>query len=158
MVVPPLALDQQAANPKWKPYSRRESHQLFRLRRQFETVESIQQPLLPRYAMGDDDTTIDLEGAMAAARRNLEERKSPGAGLESAYDQATAAFADLILTSVDDQGVSLDTEDVKALAKGGMMDKKDTTNKSKGLFGDIIDVFRALSGGAHIVKREDGTL
>lgn len=78
VVVPPLALDQQAANPKWKPYSRRESHQLFRLRRQFETVESIQQPLLPRYAMGDDDTTIDLEGAMAAARRNLEERKSPG--------------------------------------------------------------------------------
>lgn len=38
------------------------------------------------------------------------------------------------------------------------MDRKDTTKKSKGLFGDIADIFEALSGGAHIVKREDGTL
>lgn len=35
---------------------------------------------------------------------------SPGAGLESAFDQADAAFADLIVTSVDSQGVSLEDE------------------------------------------------
>lgn len=54
----------------------------------------------------DDD--IDLDTAMSNARANLAEGRSPGAGLKSAYDQADAAFADLIVTSVDDQGVSLE--------------------------------------------------
>lgn len=44
------------------------------------------------------------------------------------------------------------------LAKGGMMDDESKSKRSKGLFGDMSDVFGALSGGAHIVKREDGTL
>lgn len=57
---------------------------------------------------GSDD--IDLEKAMANARVNLAEGKSPGAGLDSAFDQADAAFADLIVTSVDDQGIDLDEE------------------------------------------------
>lgn len=35
---------------------------------------------------------------------------SPGAGLESAFDQADAAFADLIVTSIDSQGIGLDDE------------------------------------------------
>lgn len=39
-----------------------------------------------------------------------------------------------------------------------MMDKKSTSKKSKGLFGDVSDMFGALSGGAHIVKRDDGTV
>ena len=56
---------------------------------------------------GDD---IDLDTAMANARANLAEGRSPGAGLESAFDQADAAFADLIVTSVDDQGVTLDDQ------------------------------------------------
>lgn len=38
------------------------------------------------------------------------------------------------------------------------MDDTSTSKKSKGLLGDLSDVFGALSGGAHIVKREDGTL
>ena len=38
------------------------------------------------------------------------------------------------------------------------MDNESKTKKSKGLFGDMSDVFGALSGGAHIVRREDGTL
>lgn len=38
------------------------------------------------------------------------------------------------------------------------MDETSTSKKSKGLFGDMSDVWGALSGGAHIVKREDGTL
>lgn len=53
---------------------------------------------------------IDLDAAMANARANLAEGKSPGAGLDSAFDQADAAFADLIVTSVDDQGVTLDDQ------------------------------------------------
>lgn len=39
-----------------------------------------------------------------------------------------------------------------------MMDKKSTSKKSKGLLGDVSDMFGALSGGAHIVKRDDGTV
>lgn len=109
VVVPPPALGQQATNPLSQPDSRRESwHQSRRPYRSLEIVESIRQCLLPRYALGDDD--IDLDGAITNARKNLAEGKSPGAGLESAYDQADAAFADLIMTSVDDQGVSLDAE------------------------------------------------
>lgn len=49
-------------------------------------------------------------------------------------------------------------QDVEELAKGGSMDGTSTSKKSKGLFGDMSDVFGALSGGAHIVKREDGTV
>ncbi|CAM9167010.1 unnamed protein product [Hapterophycus canaliculatus] len=95
---------------------------------------------------------------MQNARANLAAGTSPGAGLESAFDQADAAFADLIVTSIDDQGVTLNDEDVQELAKSGMMDKKSTSKKSKGLFGDVSDMFGALSGGAHIVKRDDGTV
>lgn len=54
------------------------------------------------------DGDIDLERAIENARANLAAGKSPGAGLESAYDQADAAFADLIVTSVDDQGITLE--------------------------------------------------
>lgn len=49
-------------------------------------------------------------------------------------------------------------QDVEELAKGGSMDETSTSKRSKGLFGDMSDVFGALSGGAHIVKREDGTV
>ncbi|CAM9614479.1 unnamed protein product [Ectocarpus sp. 8 AP-2014] len=106
----------------------------------------------------DSSDDIDLSSAMANARANLAAGTSPGAGLESAFDQADAAFADLIVTSVDDQGVTLDDEEVQELAQSGMMDQDSTSKKSKGLFGDMKDVFGALSGGAHIVKRDDGTL
>lgn len=68
---------------------------------------------------GDDTDDIDLETAMANARENLALGKSPGAGLESAFDQADAAYADLIVTSVDDQGITLDAQ-VKYLAAGGV--------------------------------------
>ncbi|CAM9196580.1 unnamed protein product [Ectocarpus sp. 6 AP-2014] len=106
----------------------------------------------------DSSDDIDLSSAMANARANLAAGTSPGAGLESAFDQADAAFADLIVTSVDDQGVTLDDEEVQELAQSGMMDQDSTSKKSKGLFSDMKDVFGALSGGAHIVKRDDGTL
>lgn len=70
---------------------------------------------------GDDG--IDLEKAMANARANLGEGRSPGAGLESAYDQADAAYADLILTSVDDQGVDL-TDQVRKSCQQQRADTK----------------------------------
>lgn len=56
------------------------------------------------------DGDIDLNKAIANARTNLAEGRSPGAGLESAFDQADAAFADLVVTSVDQQGLNLDDE------------------------------------------------
>lgn len=49
-------------------------------------------------------------------------------------------------------------KDVQELAKGGSMDESSTSRKSKGFFGDMSDILGALSGGAHIVKREDGTV
>lgn len=52
----------------------------------------------------------------------------------------------------------LHDKDVEELAKGGSMDETSTSKKSKGLLGDMSDVWGALSGGAHIVRREDGTL
>jgi hypothetical protein len=51
---------------------------------------------LRRAASGD----INLETALANARANLEAGVSPGAGLATADEQADAAYADLILTSV----------------------------------------------------------
>lgn len=49
-------------------------------------------------------------------------------------------------------------QDIEELAKAGMMNREETERKSKGFIGDVAAIFEALSGGAHIVKREDGTL
>lgn len=38
------------------------------------------------------------------------------------------------------------------------MDETSKSKKSKGLLGDMSDIVGALSGGAHIVKREDGSV
>ncbi|CAN0306291.1 unnamed protein product [Discosporangium mesarthrocarpum] len=109
-----------------------------------------------RLRCGDGD--IDLNKAIANARSNLAEGKSPGAGLDNAFDQADAAYADLLVTSMDDQGLELDEEEVEELAQAGMMDQESTKKRSKGILGDVMDVFDALGGGAHIVRREDGSL
>ncbi|CAM9329820.1 unnamed protein product [Choristocarpus tenellus] len=137
------------------------------------------------------DGDIDLKKAISDARNNLAEGTSPGAGLEDPFAQADAAYADLIVTSIDSQGLDLSEEDVflsafvsstsqgvivlrcptlsptcaarnrqevDELAQAGMMDTESTSKKSKGLFGDIKDVFGALGGGAHIVKRDDSSV
>lgn len=49
-------------------------------------------------------------------------------------------------------------QDIEELAKGGMMSREETKRKSQGFIGDVGAIFEALGGGAHIVKREDGTL
>lgn len=38
------------------------------------------------------------------------------------------------------------------------MDEQSKSKKSKGVFGDVWEIFSALSGGAHIVRRDDGSL
>jgi hypothetical protein len=54
-----------------------------------------------------DSGDINLEAALANARANLEAGVSPGAGLATADEQADAAYADLILTSVIEKVSSL---------------------------------------------------
>ncbi|KAG5188825.1 hypothetical protein JKP88DRAFT_25051 [Tribonema minus] len=108
-----------------------------------------------RHAVGGD---IELAKALDNARRNLEEGKSPGAGLATAEEQADAAYADLILTSVDQKHLSLGDEDLAELTKAGMMDSKSTSRRSRGWAGDIADVFNALKGGAHIQRQKDGRI
>ena len=47
---------------------------------------------------------------------------SPGANLPSAEEQADAAFADLIIASMDQQGIKeLSDDDLIAIARGGSM-------------------------------------
>ena len=43
-----------------------------------------------------------------------------------------------------------------SLARGGRMDDKSTGKRSKGMLGDVMDLFGALGKGAHIVKQKDG--
>lgn len=94
-----------------------------------------------------------LEISLQSARESLEAGVSPGAGLETADEQAEAAFADLILTSLDQGDES--TQDLDALSRGGEMPEEATSRKG-GFFKDIGELFGALAGGAHIVKKEDG--
>ena len=52
-----------------------------------------------------------------------------------------------------------DTElDLDKLSAAGSMDRASTSKRSRGLFGDIADVFTALSGGAHITRQKDGRI
>lgn len=81
---------------------------------------------------------------------------SPGAGLGTAEEQAEAAYADLIATSTD--GRDLSEEEVARLAEGGEMSEAEKGRKSRGLLGDMKELFGALGGGAHIVRKEDGRI
>ena len=97
--------------------------------------------------------------AMAAARQCAAKGLSPGAGLETADEQSDAAYADLINTSVDQRGIELSKNDLKELNKGGKMWEKGATTGDKrklGLLSDLGNVFKALSGGAHIEKNKFG--
>jgi hypothetical protein len=95
---------------------------------------------------------------MADARKCAAAGLSPGAGLATAEEQSDAAYADLINTSVDQRGLDLSDDDLKELNKGGKMwEKGATTAESKmGLFSDLSNVWKALSGGAHIEKNKYG--
>jgi hypothetical protein len=101
---------------------------------------------------------VDLGRAITDARRNLEQGVSPGAGLATAEEQAEAAFADLLVTSIDQKGLDLSDEDMRALAEGGAMDAESTNRSSGGMLRDLGDIFNALKGGAHIVRQDDGRI
>lgn len=95
--------------------------------------------------------------AMAAARECEAAGLSPGAGLATAEEQAEAAYADLINTSMDQRGLELSKDDVEALANGGTMwERGSTERRTGGLLGNLLNVFGALIGGAHIEKNEFG--
>ena len=101
----------------------------------------------------------DTAKAMAAARQCAAKGLSPGAGLETADEQSDAAYADLINTSIDQRGIELSQKDLKELNKGGKMWEKGATTGDKrklGLLSDLGNVFKALSGGAHIEKNQFG--
>ena len=103
----------------------------------------------------DQGEVESIQKALRDARQNLSDGKSPGAGLESIEDQAAAAYADLINTSMGFDG-DLSEEDAEGFAQGGMMDEGSKSKRGKGLFGDAMDIFGALGKGAHIVKQKDG--
>jgi hypothetical protein len=110
-----------------------------------------------------DDSAGDAEDpqlteAMQNARDCASSGLSPGAGLATADEQADAAYADLINTSMDQRAIDeLSLDDVKALQKGGKMWEKDAKQVNKlGLVGDVMKLFGALAGGAHIEKNEFG--
>eukprot|EP00240_Pyramimonas_obovata_P009330 CAMPEP_0118923560 /NCGR_PEP_ID=MMETSP1169-20130426/2041_1 /TAXON_ID=36882 /ORGANISM="Pyramimonas obovata, Strain CCMP722" /LENGTH=105 /DNA_ID=CAMNT_0006864571 /DNA_START=187 /DNA_END=504 /DNA_ORIENTATION=+ len=88
---------------------------------------------------------------------------SPGAGLATAEEQAEAAYADLMYTSmVGPEGASSEDEASAAweecldLASNDVRTDIQKNAKSKGVLGDVLELFNALKGGAHIVKKEDG--
>lgn len=106
--------------------------------------------------IGDEDVAATAQ-AMTNARNCESAGLSPGAGLATADEQADAAYADLINTSMDQRGLELSEDDIKALTKGGKMwESGSTTERTQGLFGNLKNVFTALSGGAHIEKNEFG--
>ena len=104
----------------------------------------------------DDDDDASIAASMAAARACEASGMSPGAGLSSAEDQAEAAFADMINTTVDVTGEALDADARARLAEGGRMDGASTSRKSGGMWSDVRDLFGALGKGAHIVRQKNG--
>lgn len=104
-----------------------------------------------------DDSS--LQKAMRKARDCASKQLSPGGGLATADEQSDAAYADLILTSMDQRGIDeLDEEDVEMLTKGARMWESGATEQANkaGLLGDLASLFKALGGGAHIVKNKFG--
>lgn len=96
---------------------------------------------------------------MMDARKSQESGLSPGAQMMTADEQSDAAYADLINTSMDQRGIDeLSEEELELLDRGGQMWESGSTEKEnkKGLVGDLFNVFKAFSGGAHITKNKYG--
>ncbi len=113
----------------------------------------------PIDADADADAAADaqaLKAAMRAAAESESQGYSPGAGIglsKSPDEQALAAYADMINTSP--RAGALDDDDVEALASGGRMDAR-ARRRTRGSFvDDVQELFKALFGGAHIVRRDE---
>jgi len=100
------------------------------------------------------DDAQALKSAMRAATESESHGYSPGAGIGLSPDeQALAAYADMINTSP--RAGALDDDDVEALASGGRMDAR-ARRRTRGSFvDDVQELFKALFGGAHIVRRDE---
>ena len=106
--------------------------------------------------MGEPESAY-LTKALNDARQCESKGLSPGAGLSTADEQSDAAYADLINTSIDQRGLDISDDDIKDLEKGGTMWEKTSRKTPKlGLFGAAGELFKALSGGAHIEKNKYG--
>eukprot|EP00667_Euglena_gracilis_P010003 EG_transcript_10180 len=81
-----------------------------------------------------------IQKALQDARLNLSEGKSPGAGLASAEEQAEAAYADLINTSLGFQG-DLSEEEAAQFAKAGEMGQTAGNQRGDGFMGDAMKLF-----------------
>ena len=104
-------------------------------------------------ADADADADAALTSALANARASARAGFSPGAGLElTAEAQAAAAYADLINTSLDADGATIDADGVEALRAGGEMDATSTSRTSGNAVRAALELFDALRGGAHIVR------
>ena len=109
--------------------------------------------IIARRMLADDD----LRKAMENARNSALKSFSPGGDLLSADEQADAAYADLINTSIDQQGISsLSESEISSLNRGGKMWEAGSKSQSRkwGLLGDLKNLANALSGGAHIDNEE----
>jgi hypothetical protein len=106
-------------------------------------------------ADADADADAPLTSALANARASARAGFSPGAGLElTAEEQAAAAYADLVNTSLDADGATIDADGVDALRAGGEMDATSTSRTSGNAVRAALELFDALRGGAHIVHDE----
>ena len=68
--------------------------------------------------------------------------------------QAATAYADLVNTSLDAGGATIDADGVDALRAGGEMDATSTSRTSGNAVRAALELFDALRGGAHIVHDE----
>jgi len=114
----------------------------------------------PKDSQGQGTPDMTLFGDFSKGGR---EALSPGAGLASAEEQADAAYADLMYTSmVGPDGPQSEEEADAAWQECLGMASTDTRSdinknaKSRGVLGDVLELFNALKGGAHIVKKKDG--
>jgi hypothetical protein len=103
------------------------------------------------------DTDADLTRALSDARESAAAGFSPGAGLGlTPEEQAEAAYADLVDTSLWGDDANAEGEnDVEALSRAGRMSAESLRRKSGGVLSGAVELFRALSGGAHITRSSE---
>ena len=105
----------------------------------------------------DADADADLTRALSDARASAAAGFSPGAGLGlTPEEQAEAAYADLVDTSLWGDDANAEGEnDVEALSRAGRMSAESMERKSGGVLSGAVELFRALSGGAHITRSSE---
>jgi len=104
------------------------------------------------------DEDKEMQKALQNARDCVAKGVSPGAGLD-AFESADAAYADLILTSMEQRNVTqLSSKELKRLNKGGKMWEKGVLEQKQrgGILGSLFNAIGAVAGGAQIEKNKYG--